>query len=456
MFGGSYEGYSQWATAKSLPPHLATFVPVASVGPGIDFPFFKNISYPYVMQWLILTSGHVMQDRIFADAPFWRIKYREWFESGRPFHELDAFLGSPSPVFQQWMSHPEQGPYWDAYRPSAEEYGQMRIPILTITGSYDADQWGALHYYREHLRYASREARARHFLVIGPWDHGGTLNQKAEFRGVKVAPAGLLDILGLHAAWYAWTMQDGPRPEFLQKTVAYYVMGAEEWRYADTLEEITTEERQYFLGSTQNATDVLNAGLLSPQAQQGLPDSYVYDPHDVSNLALNVDIDPDSLTDQRLVYAGRGRQLVYHTAPFETDTEISGFFRLSVWISIDRPDTDFRVTVHEIAVDGTSTQLAEDQMRARYREGLGEPKVVLTRAPQRYDFTSFNFISRQIKKGSRLRLVIGPIHSIYSQRNYNGGGTVSEESIENARAVKVTVFHDRAHPSALQIPLGQR
>ena len=30
MWGGSYAGYDQWATAKEFPPHLATIVPVAS------------------------------------------------------------------------------------------------------------------------------------------------------------------------------------------------------------------------------------------------------------------------------------------------------------------------------------------------------------------------------------------------------------------------------------------
>jgi uncharacterized protein len=29
MWGGSYAGYDQWATAKEFPPHLATIVPVA-------------------------------------------------------------------------------------------------------------------------------------------------------------------------------------------------------------------------------------------------------------------------------------------------------------------------------------------------------------------------------------------------------------------------------------------
>src|SRR6478672_10403780 len=38
MWGGSYGGYDQWATAKEKPSHLATIVPVAAVMPGLDFP----------------------------------------------------------------------------------------------------------------------------------------------------------------------------------------------------------------------------------------------------------------------------------------------------------------------------------------------------------------------------------------------------------------------------------
>ena len=64
MWGGSYAGYDQWATAKEFPPHLATIVPVASPYPGVDFPMRSNIFYPYDMQWLTFTSGHAAQDRL--------------------------------------------------------------------------------------------------------------------------------------------------------------------------------------------------------------------------------------------------------------------------------------------------------------------------------------------------------------------------------------------------------
>jgi predicted acyl esterase len=141
--------------------------------------------------------------------------------------------------------------------------------------------------------------------------------------------------------------------------------------------------------------------------------------------------------------------------PFEHDTEISGVFRLTAWISIDQPDTDFAVNVYEIREDGGSTLLAGDQLRARYRESLREPKLIQTKAPLRYDFTHFTFVSWEVKKGSRLRLVLEPINSIYNEKNYNSGGIVAQESLKDARTVNVTLYHDRAHPSALSVPLAK-
>ena len=31
----------------------------------------------------------------------------------------------------------------------------------------------------------------------------------------------------LHRQWYDWTLKNGPKPEFLKKRVAYYVVGTE-------------------------------------------------------------------------------------------------------------------------------------------------------------------------------------------------------------------------------------
>ena len=57
MWGGSYAGFDQWATAKELPPHLATIVPAAAAHPPLDYPSYLNVGQTYDVRWFTFTSG---------------------------------------------------------------------------------------------------------------------------------------------------------------------------------------------------------------------------------------------------------------------------------------------------------------------------------------------------------------------------------------------------------------
>jgi len=461
MLGGSYTGYAQWATAQELPPHLATIVPVASVGPGADFPMRNNTFPPYVIQWLSLTSGRTQQAGIFGDDAFWVGLFRRWIESGASYRKLDSFVGNPSPIFQEWVDHPDLDAYWDAYSPTNEQYARLDLPILTITGMYDDAQPGALDHYRRHMAQASPTARARHFLVIGPWDHPGTRTPKREFMGMKFGAASLVDLPKLHLDWYRFTMEGGPKPEFLQKQVAYYVSAAERWRYADTLEAITAESRPFFLDSTgDSAREMYAAGSLAPgRVARGAPDHYRYDPRDLSLARIESESDLGPALDDSALYQAvflpHESKLVYVSAPFEQDQELSGFFRLDAWISIDTPDTDFVVTVAEVAPNGAVTPLSSDIMRARYRKTLRSQELVTTKEPLRYDFNHFTFASRLVRKGSRLELILAAANSIQNQKNFNSGGAIADETIADSRTVTVALFHDAKRRSALYVPVAR-
>jgi len=456
MWGGSYAGYDQWAAAKEFPPHLATIVPVASPKPGVDYPMQHNMFYSYDVQWLTLVSGKASQEGIFGDSPFWSAQFKRWYEAHAPFKELDAYVGNPSPIFQTWISHPMQDAYWDGFSPTPEQYAKLSLPILSICGQYDGDQPGALAYYAEHMRYGSADARARHYLVVGPWDHAGTRTPKADVGGLKFGPAALLDMNALHKAWYDWTLKDGARPEFLKDKVAYYVTGEEAWRYAPTLEAVTARREAWYLDSVASrANDVFASGdLRRERAGRGAPDRYVYDPLDTSSAAWEQDESPAGLTDQRGVYTASGKALFYHSPPFAQDTDVAGFFKLSAWISLDQPDTDISAAVYEIRPDGSSVFLAGDAIRARYRRSLREAVPVRPGAVERYDFDRFTFVARRIGKGSRLRLAIAPVNSMFAEKNYNAGGVVAEESGKDARKVTVTLYHDASRPSALSLPVA--
>src|SRR3989440_4865912 len=455
MWGGSYAGFDQWTVLKEFPPHLATIVPAAAAHPGVDFPFQFNMFGPYDMQWLSFTSGVTGNSNLFGNAAYWTAKSREMYMTHTAFQDYDKLVGNTSTVFQKWLKHPTPDAYYDAMAPSPEQYKRMNVPILTITGDYDGDQPGAFTFYTRHMKYGTPEAKVNHYLIIGPWDHPGTRTPKAEVGGLKFGQASVLDLNKLHTEWYDRAMKGGPKPEFLKRRVAYYVVGAEEWQYADSLESISNAAKTLYLGSNGNAGDVFRSGVLT-EVQPGasaVMDSWTYDPLDTRPGSAESEDDGNSLTSQRAVLNLFGEGVVYHTEPFLEAIEIAGFPKLTVWLKMDVPDTDLEADLFEVLPDGGSVSLTSATMRARYRESLREAKPVTAGATEKYVFDNFTFFSRRIAKGSRLRLIVSSINSTGAEKNYNSGGVVAAETAKDAKTAHITLVHDTEHPSALELPI---
>ncbi|HTK95763.1 MAG TPA: CocE/NonD family hydrolase, partial [Terriglobales bacterium] len=202
---------------------------------------------------------------------------------------------------------------------------------------------------------------------------------------------------------------------------------------------------------------VFESGTLTSQPAAGTAqDKWTYDPLDTRpGLELEKEDIKNPLTDQRYALNLYGNGVVYHTAPFEQDTEVSGYLKLTLWLAMDVPDTDIAVNVSEVLADGSSVALTDDEVRARYRDSLTQAKLVKPGEINKYEFDSFQWMSRLVKKGSRLRLVISCPNSIYVEKNYNSGGAVENETGKDARTAHLTLYHDAQHPSALVLPIAK-
>ncbi len=463
MWGGSYAGFDQWATAKEFPPHLATIVPVAAAHPPLDYPSLNNVGETYNVRWFTFTSGKTSQANLFDDEKFWRTKFLAAYKQHLPFSSLDSFVGNPSVNFQRILKHPTADAYYDAMVPSREQFQKITLPILTITGQYDGDELGALTFYRDHMASAPPKARARHFLIIGPWDHAGTRTPTDDVGGVKLGAGSLLDLNDLHRQWYDWTMKQGAKPEFLENQVAYYVLapgnqGASgEWKYADSLQTLTANPRTFYLDSKNgNPNGVFRSGSLSETPPKEGSDRYTYDPLDTRRGEEVEGTESDEKTagiDQSYALSIGHDGLVYHTEPLPKETPMIGCPTVTLWVSIDTPDTDFATDLYEIQPDGTSIALWSDIRRLRYRESLREGKLVNPDQIVKCEFNPGLFVARRLMKGSRLRLVVSSPNSIFWQKNYNSGEVVAEESARDARTAHVQVYHDATHSSSIQLPL---
>ena len=215
MFGGSFVGMTQWQTAGQLPPHLAAIAPYVPIYPGWDIPNTNGI--PQALTALIVgyVSGRSLNTGFVRNEEYWSGKMLEQYAAYRPFSELDHALGLAADdwwmldaqgqrksMFDVWLDHVGDAAFNLAAEPKAASYQRMNFPVLTVTGYYDGDQPGALHYYRNYVAHAPAAAVAQLHLVIGPWDHFGAQEPVKMVEGVLIPEAAILDMQKLHADWY--------------------------------------------------------------------------------------------------------------------------------------------------------------------------------------------------------------------------------------------------------------
>lgn len=149
----------------------------------------------------------------------------------------------------------------------------------------------------------------------------------------------------------------------------------------------------------------------------------------------------------------KGPKLIYHSKPAEDSFEMSGNIRLDAWIELDVPDTDLAAWVYEIRPNGETIYLGKSLLRARHRKRVEMAKLIEPGTINRYRFDRFNWTSRQIKEGSRIRLVIAPLNDIHWQKNYNSAKPVMGQTIEDAQTATVKLHMSPDHPSKLVLPV---
>jgi hypothetical protein len=441
MWGGSYLGYSQWAAAGQRPPALRTIVPAAAVFPGVDYPGWGRVNLTYQFQWLQALQGRSdWFDTAFDDAG-WAEATRAQRREGRAFADLADRAGTRASVARDWLAATPAD--WREAAPGDAALAGLDIPVLTITGQFDGDQRGALAHHARWLA-AQGGASDKSFVLIGPWDHGGTRTPRETMAGQAVDPASVIDMNALHLAWYDWTLKDAPRPAFLTDHLTYFVLGTGVWQSAPSLAALD-EGRTLYLAAGKDGRGMLadkaavadfryrldtrTAGLANPIGFEPLPG----DLGDIDALA--------------------GDGLVFGTAPLDQPMDLVGMPRFSAWFASSRPDGDIFASLIAVAPDGSRTRIGFDVVRLRHRNGAEREELT---EPDRYAevrFDRFGFVARRLAAGTRLQLALHSNPSAIFEMNYAGGGVVAQETAADGGEQIITIRQTPKQPAALFLPL---
>jgi putative CocE/NonD family hydrolase len=467
MYGGSFVGMTQWRTAAQNPPHLSAIAPYVPIYPGWDVPNNNGIPEAWSAVIMGVTSGRQLNTGFIANSDYWQGKMLEQYAAHRPFRELDDAIGIAQDdwwmvddrgkrrsFMKMWLDHVGDEAFNLAAEPKARDYERMKFPVLTATGYFDDDQPGTLRYYRGYTTHAQPGEEAKSCLVIGPWDHSDTQFPQKMIEGLAIPDAAVIDMARLHADWYDWVLGRGPRPEFLRDKVAYFMLGADEWRYAKNLEAASSgRDLTFFLDAPEGTpADVFHSGSLSERPPGAQPPAVVVsDPHELPELDVAQYAKDENLTSQFRDY--QKRAIVFHSTPFQRDVEIAGHMRLTLTIQSDAPDFDLWAQVLMILPDGSAVRLGEDIRRARFRDSPFKRELL---TPDQIVEIPFEFwwMARRIPAGARLRLTVAPLNRPDYQKNDNTGGRIGDEKPEDARVAHIQVFHDGQRASRLVLPLA--
>lgn len=146
----------------------------------------------------------------------------------------------------------------------------------------------------------------------------------------------------------------------------------------------------------------------------------------------------------------RNDVLVFTTPAFTEDCEVTGPVTLNMWVSSSAVDTDFTGKLVDVSPDGFARNLTEGILRMRYRNS--PEKQELIKPGEVYQITVDLWATSNVfLAGHKLRLEVSSSNFPRFDRNLNTG----EEQATATRMVKAmnTVYHDKAHPSALILPI---
>src|SRR5229473_559682 len=302
---------------------------------------------------------------------------------------------------------------------------------------------------------AGFQSRRGQKLMVYVGGHAGGSNNK-KVGAVDFGEKLPFDLNEAMLSWYDALLKGGTSATSAGKPVKIFVMGKNEWREEDDWPLERAKSTKYYLHSAEAANTASGDGTLSTTAPGGeKADQFTYDPNDaVPTLGGPLccgPFPPAGLGPQDQSKAeARSDVLVFTTPALAKDLEVTGPVLLDLYLSSSAVDTDFTGKLVDVWPNGFAQNLTEGILRLRYRNSQEKPE--LAKADEVYDVTVDLWATSNVfLAGHKLRLEVSSSNFPRFDRNLNTG----EEQASGSRMSKATniIYHDKAHPSALVLPL---
>ena len=457
MQGGSYLGQNQWRAAQAAPPSLVTIFPmVASTSIYHDWITLNggwrlsfNFGWGPVRQ-----ESRIMQNPGPHTVAGLRKVHYDHVQWHLPLNTMQQEVGRSARFYDDWLAHPDYDAYWKPLNVE-EAFEKVSIPVHTFGGWFDIFSQGTLRGYvgMSHKGGTDRARRLSH-IVIGPWGHGPS----QKFGALDFGPTANVDALSLQLRWYDYFLKGMDNGLAAEPPVKLFVMGRNEWVYEREYPLARTEYRPLYFASGGQANGNRGDGRLvwDKPAGSSAPDRFRYDPDDpVPTLGGNNCCGtptPAGPMDQRPLESRRD-VLLYTSDVLRDELEATGPVKVVLYAASDAVDTDFVAKLVDVHPDGSSYNMAEGIVRARYRDSLVKPAPLKPGQAYRMEIDLVG-TSIAFQPGHRIRVHVTSSHFPQFDRNPNTGAPFGTSA--DVKIAQQTVYHDAERPSHIVLPVIPR
>lgn len=449
-FGISYNALLQWRLAPLRPPSLramaASSIPprlTSLEGPGTIRPG-RRLDWYYcgMSPDMRLRSGKPGPKTKAAARSLWNLGMEQRLLYFLPWAELpDEIFEDDAAEVQKWLRHPEVDP-WNLLAGCPD----IAVPNIDIVGWFDHCN-DSIEFFGT-MRRVGKSAAARdgQRLIIGPWSHATAGHRKQG--DLDFGPEAELDLPALQVRWFDHWLKGNGAGSAPGAPVRIFIMGANRWRDESEWPLRRSQPRTLHLSSNGPANTPAGTGrLVDRPASEGV-DGYRYDPRNPvptlwSAAKFTLPADQRPLADRRDI-------LVYQSEPLAEPLEVTGYPEVVLYVATSTPDTDIFARLIDVAPDGTARDIAMGMVRARFRDGLDRPKLLIPG-----EVTEFRIRLRptanEFQTGHRIRLDVTSSDFPNFDRNHN----TSADQNADARLVTadIRLFHGLEKNSRLMLPV---
>ena len=338
----------------------------------------------------------------------------KWYTSD--FDDYDMFMKAGSAgelgrirgleqvgFWRKLLAHPSYDAFWQNQAVDKVLAGQpLKVPTMVVHSLWDAeDIYGAIAVYK--ALEPKDTANDMVFLVMGPWHHGGEIEDGSTLGALRFETNTSLyfqrQILRPFLDHYL--KDDAPKADVAP--VSAFETGTNMWRRLDAWPAgcadgctVAPKPLHLLAGS--------RLGFTPPKSNDTPFDEYVSDParpvpfraRPIQPVGYDNGLTwPDWLADDQREASGRPDVLVFTTDPLTAPVKISGQPVANLIASTSGTDADWVVKLIDVYPDevagqpemgGYQLMVSADIFRGRYRESLETPKPIAANQPLLYRF----------------------------------------------------------------------